>query len=50
MKDGLVFVWVEKEFIADIINYFDQDDGHNLKYVENVCFVMLDQNKKQGKF
>lgn len=40
MKDGLVFIWVEKEHICDIIKTFEAQDFF---YVENVCYVMLDQ-------
>lgn len=43
MKDGLVFIWVEKEIIHDIILCFEKEDFF---YVENVCYVMLDQRKK----
>lgn len=39
MKDGLVFIWVEKEFIFDLIKCFEKQDFF---YVENVCYVMLD--------
>lgn len=41
MKDGLVFIWVEKEIISDVIKAMEAQD---LMYVENVCYVMLDQN------
>lgn len=44
MKDGLVFIWVEKEVIFDLIKCFEEQDFF---YVENVCYVMLDQNKKK---
>ena len=43
MKDGLVFIWVEKEIIHDIILCLEKEDFF---YVENVCYVMLDQRKK----
>jgi hypothetical protein len=43
MKDGLLFIWVEKELISDLIKCFE---AQNFFYVENVCYVMLDQNKK----
>ena len=43
MKDGLVFIWVEKEYISDIIKCFEKQD---FNYVENVCYIMLDQTKK----
>ena len=45
MKDGLVFIWVEKELICDLIKCFEAQDFF---YVENVCYVMLDQMKKKG--
>jgi tRNA1(Val) A37 N6-methylase TrmN6 len=45
MKDGLVFIWVEKELICDLIKCFEAQDFF---YVENVCYVMLDQIKKKG--
>ena len=43
MKDGLVFIWVEKEYISEIIKCFEEQD---FNYVENVCYIMLDQTKK----
>jgi hypothetical protein len=46
MIDGLVFVWVEKEIISPIIRTLEKQD---LIYVENVCWVMLDQTKCKGK-
>lgn len=45
MIDGLVFVWVEKEIILPVIKFFEKQD---MLYVENVCWVMLDETKKQG--
>lgn len=47
MIDGLVFIWVEKEIIHDIIKIFEKQD---MIYVENVCWVMLDESKKKGTF
>lgn len=44
MKDGLVFIWVEKEIIHDLIKVFEKEDFF---YVENVCYVMLDQKYKK---
>lgn len=46
MKDGLVFIWVEKEIIYDLIKCFEAQD---FTYVENVCYIMLDQNFKKSK-
>ena len=39
MKDGLVFIWVEKEIISALIKCFE---AQNFFYVENVCYIMLD--------
>ena len=47
MKDGLLFIWVEKDIISQIIKHLESQDFY---YVENVCYVMLDQNIKQGKW
>jgi hypothetical protein len=46
MVDGLIFVWVEKEIILPVIKFFESQD---LIYVENVCWVMLDQTKRKCK-
>ena len=47
MKDGLLFVWINKSHIYEIIMHMEQQDFY---YVENVSYVMLDQNFKQGKY
>jgi hypothetical protein len=39
MKNGLLFIWVEKEYIYDIIKCMEKNE---FNYVENVCWVMLD--------
>ena len=46
MIDGLLFVWVEKEIILAIIKILEKQ---NFIYVENVCWVMLDETKRQSK-
>ena len=43
MIDGLVFIWVEKEIISPVIKILENQD---LIYVENVCWVMLDETKR----
>lgn len=43
MKEGLIFVWTEKEYISDLVNYFD---SKLVKYVENLVWVKLDSQKK----
>ena len=45
MIDTLVFVWVEKEIISPVIKILEKQ---NLVYVENVCWVMLDETKQRG--
>lgn len=47
MIDGLVFIWVEKEIISEVIKHFETQD---MQYVENVCWVMLDETKRKCKF
>ena len=39
MRDGIVFIWAEKEYIYDIIIQLEMQ---SLKYVENMCWVKLD--------
>lgn len=46
MKDGMLFVWVEKEFIRDVVVFFE-DQG--FYYVENMVWVMLNEQMKAGK-
>jgi hypothetical protein len=46
MKEGLIFVWTEKEYISDVVYFFENQD---IKYVENLVWIVLDPNKK-GKF
>ncbi len=43
MKEGLIFVWTEKEYIADLVYFFENKD---IKYVENLVWVKLDPNKE----
>jgi hypothetical protein len=40
MKDGILFIWVEKEFTNDVIVFFE---SQGFAYVENLCYVMLDK-------
>ena len=46
MKDGMIFIWVEKEYIYDVITHLETQDFY---YVENVCYVMLDKAMEKGK-
>lgn len=47
MIDGLAFIWVEKEIISPVIKFFETQD---MIYVENLCWVMLDETKKKRKY
>ena len=40
LRDGIVFIWTEKEYIYDIIISFEKQ---GLKYIENMCWIKLDQ-------
>jgi hypothetical protein len=42
MKDGIVFIWVEKELIADLVTLMETKD---FEYVESLCWIMLDEPK-----
>ena len=47
MKDGMIFIWVEKEYIYDIVKHLETQ---NFFYVENVCYIALNQEMEKGKF
>jgi hypothetical protein len=46
MKEGILFVWVEKEYIMDVCKFFELQ---KFFYVENMCWVMLDETMKKGR-
>ena len=45
MKDGILFIWVEKEITYDVIIFFEQQ---GFAYVENLCYVTLDPTEKDS--
>lgn len=47
MKDGMLFIWVEKEYISAIISHLEE---MNFFYVENVCYVMIDRAMEKGEY
>lgn len=47
MKEGMLFIWSEKELIGEILDHFYQQ---GFDYVENMVYVMLDPSLKQGKY
>lgn len=46
MKEGMLFIWAEKELISEILDHFETQ---GFEYVENMVYVMLDQDMKHGK-
>jgi hypothetical protein len=46
MKEGLIFVWAEKEYISDLVYFFE---NKNIKYVENLIWITLDPSKQGRK-
>lgn len=44
MIDGMIFIWVEKEFIYDIVKHLE---SMNFFYVENVCYIGLNREKEK---
>ena len=45
MQDGILFIWVEKEYIMDVVMFLE---GQEFYYVENMCWVMLNESMKEG--
>lgn len=45
MKDGILFIWAEKELIGDIVLHFE---NQGFQYVENMVYVMLDPDQKKS--
>ena len=46
MSDGILFIWVEKEYIMDVCKFLEEQDFF---YVENMCWIMLNEAMKEGK-
>lgn len=46
MQDGMLFIWVEKEYIMDVCRFLE---SQKFFYVESMCWVMLDPSMKEGK-
>ena len=46
MKEGIMFIWTEKELIQEVIIHFEKQ---GFDYVENMVYVMLDPDMKSGK-
>jgi hypothetical protein len=46
MREGIMFIWAEKELIGEIIDHFEPQ---GFEYVENMVYVMLNPAMKAGK-
>ena len=46
MREGLLFIWVEKELIGEIIQHFE---AQGFEYVENMVYIMLNPDLKNCK-
>ena len=46
MREGMLFIWAEKELISEILDHFEPQ---GFEYVENMVYVMTDHDKKQCK-
>ena len=44
MVDGMIFIWVEKEYIYEIVKHLESMDFF---YVENVCYIELNREKEK---
>ena len=44
LSNGIVFIWVEKEYIYDIVKHFEDQ---NLLYIESITWVMMDKEREQ---
>lgn len=42
MKDTLIFTWVDKKYLHEIIKYYDK---LNINYVESIVCACLDNNE-----
>jgi hypothetical protein len=45
MREGILFIWVEKELMYEIIVFFE---AQGFSYVENACHVMLDRTQRDS--
>lgn len=45
MRDGILFIWVEKELILEIIEFLGTQ---HFEYIENLCYVMLDPEQRES--
>ena len=46
MQDGILFIWVEKEYVMEVVKFLESQEFY---YVENMCWVMLNEEMREGK-
>ncbi len=44
LREGIIFIWVEKEYQFPVIKYFEQQ---GFFYIENMTWVTMDKTKKR---
>jgi hypothetical protein len=42
MKEGIIFIWVEKDYLSEVLQFFEDQD---IKYVENLVWAKLTNQK-----
>ena len=48
MLDTLIFIWIDKRYLNQVIDYYE---NQNIKYVESIVCVALDEDKvRENKF
>ena len=47
LSNGMLFCWIEKEILADFIEFWESQKFY---FVESVCWVMLDPDRLPGMF
>ena len=47
MREGIMFIWTEKELIMEVIEHFEEQ---GFEYVENMVYCMLNPDVKAGKY
>ena len=45
MQYCILFIWVEKEYVMDVVEFLETQEFY---YVENMVWVMLDENMREG--
>lgn len=46
MNEGLIFIWVERDLLSEVIEFFE---NKGIKYVENLIWIKLNPKNKGSK-